>query len=104
LTPTYDSIPGVNHFAALPSMHVGWNFLTAVALYMALQGIHGRALILLLPPVMLVSTVVTGNHYFLDGLLGIAVAAVGLGMAVVVSRLGERAGEEPESVQAPSSS
>jgi membrane-associated phospholipid phosphatase len=104
LTPTYDSIPGVNHFAALPSMHVGWNFLTAVAIYMALQGIRGRALILLLPPVMLVSTVVTGNHYFLDGLLGIAVAAVGLGMAVVLSRVGERASEPSDSAQAPSSS
>src|SRR5438477_7817592 len=26
LTPTYSSLPGVNHYAALPSMHVGWHF------------------------------------------------------------------------------
>ena len=36
LTPRYGSIPGVNHYAAMPSMHVGWNFLLAVAIYLSL--------------------------------------------------------------------
>lgn len=81
LTPTYDSIPGVNHFAAVPSMHVGWNFLMAVALYMGLRGTRFRWLILLFPAVMFVSTLVTGNHYIVDGLLGVVVAGAALGIA-----------------------
>ena len=85
-TPSYDSIPGVNHFAALPSMHVGWNFLTAVAIYLALAGFRGRPLVLLLPCVMFLATVVTGNHYFLDGGLGILVAGAGLLAAFKIER------------------
>jgi membrane-associated phospholipid phosphatase len=82
ITPTYSSIPGVNHFAALPSMHVGWNFLTSIALYLGLAGVRGRAAILALPPVMLFATVATGNHYFLDGVLGMIVAAIALLIAI----------------------
>jgi len=81
LTPAYESIPGVNPYAAVPSMHVGWNFLTAVALYFALAGFRGRGLVMLLPVFMFTATVVTGNHYFVDGLLGMLVAGVGLGLA-----------------------
>lgn len=82
LGPSYSSLPGVNHFAALPSMHVGWNFLTSVAIYLALAGFPWRFVVLLLPPVMFLSTVVTGNHYFLDGVLGFMVAAAALGIAL----------------------
>ena len=91
LTPTYQSIPGVNHFAALPSMHVGWSLLTALGLYVALRGHRGRVVVWLLPIAMMTSTVVTGNHYFIDGLLGIAVALAGLGLALLIdSRLSSR--------------
>ena len=103
LTPTYNSVPGINHFAALPSMHVGWNFLTAVALYLALSGVRGRSLVLLLPVMMFVSTVVTGNHYFVDGALGIAVAGAGLLVAVKIQKLSEGF-RLSRRVQAPSSS
>ena len=88
--PTYKSIPGVNQFAALPSMHVGWNFLIAISLFLALTGVRGRTLVLLLPAIMFTSTVVTGNHYFLDGLLGMLVASTGLGIALLLHRRSER--------------
>jgi hypothetical protein len=103
LAPSYSSIPGVNHYAALPSMHVGWNFLTCLSLYLGFEGFRGRALVLLVPFVMLTATVVTGNHYFLDGLLGVIVASAGLGIAVLIKRWSERraAANEGES-QAPS--
>lgn len=92
-TPTYDSLPGVNHYAALPSMHVGWNFLTAVALFLAFRGWRLRGVFLLLPVAMFMATVVTGNHYFLDGALGIVVAGAGLAIAYRVRWL---APEEPQ--------
>ncbi len=85
LAPSYDSIPGVNHFAALPSMHVGWSLLTTIGLYMALGGSRLRWFVWLLPAAMTTSTVVTGNHYFLDGALGMVVALVGLGIAIVMA-------------------
>lgn len=88
-TPTYDSIPGVNPYAALPSMHVGWNFLTAVVLVMALGQFRGRYLLFLLPVAMFTATVATGNHYFLDGLLGVAIAGVALLIALRIKSIGE---------------
>jgi len=84
-TPAYGSIPGVNHYAAMPSMHVGWNFLLAVAIYLALEG-KMRFLVLALPLLMFTATVVTGNHYFLDGVLGVCVAATGLLLANQLER------------------
>jgi hypothetical protein len=103
MTPSYSSIPGVNHFAALPSMHVGWNFLTAIAIYLALAGVRGRSLVLLLPVVMFTSTVVTGNHYFIDGALGVLVAGTGLLIAVKVQNVSERRKALRRQLQAPSS-
>ena len=85
--PSYESIPGVNHFAALPSMHVGWNFLTAFAIFLSLNGFRGRGLVLILAPVMFLATVVTGNHYFVDGAIGILVACVGLAVAMKLDQL-----------------
>jgi membrane-associated phospholipid phosphatase len=84
LTPTHESLPGVNQFAALPSMHVGWNFLMALALYLALKNFQLRWLVFLLPAMMLTATVVTGNHYFVDGLLGVVVAFSGFRLAVYI--------------------
>jgi len=89
MTPTYDSIPGVNHFAAVPSMHVGWTFLMSVTLYIALKGKRFRELVLLIPLVMFSATVVTGNHYIVDGLLGMAVSSTALYVAYRVQLWGD---------------
>ena len=84
LTPTYSSIPGVNHYAALPSMHVGWTFLLATAIYLALPNFKFRAIAYIIPIAMFSATVVTGNHWFLDAVLGRAVALCGLGISLVL--------------------
>jgi hypothetical protein len=86
LTPTYSSIPGVNHYAALPSMHVGWTFLLATAIYLALPNFKFRGIAYVIPIAMFSATVVTGNHWFLDAVLGLAVALCGLGIALVLRR------------------
>lgn len=86
LVPTYSSIPGVNHYAALPSMHVGWNFLVTLGLVGTLGRTWLRFTVLAIPVTMFFSTVVTGNHYFFDGVAGLVVASAGLGVAMVIEK------------------
>jgi membrane-associated phospholipid phosphatase len=86
LALTYDKSPGVNEFAAVPSMHVGWNLLLALGLFLSIRNPIGRGLALLLPPVMILSTVITGNHYLIDAPLGIMTALSGLLIALVIRR------------------
>jgi membrane-associated phospholipid phosphatase len=100
-TPTYSSIPGVNHYAALPSMHVGWTFLLAVALFQAFKGWPARSAVFAIPIVMFTATIVTGNHYFLDGMLGMVVAIVGLCLAMLIQKRGEN--EPTGQLEAPNS-
>jgi membrane-associated phospholipid phosphatase len=102
MTPTYSSIPGVNHYAALPSMHVGWTFLLAVALFLAFKDWRFRPIFFAIPLMMFSATVVTGNHYFLDGVLGLVVAVAALRIALYVQKRFQD-GSAPL-VQAPSSS
>jgi len=83
---TYDKSPGVNEFAAVPSMHVGWNLLLALGLFLSVRNRVLRGLALLLPPAMILSTVATGNHYLLDAPLGIMTAVTGLTIALLVRR------------------
>ena len=85
---TYDNSPGVNEFAAVPSMHVGWNLLLALGLFTATRNPLVRALALLLPPAMILATVVTGNHYLLDTVAGIMTAVTGLTIALLIHRYG----------------
>jgi membrane-associated phospholipid phosphatase len=79
----------VNPYAAMPSLHVGWAFLVALG---AVRAFPGNRLVLVLavlhPIAQWSSTVFTGNHYFLDGVGGLAVAALGLGAATFMQRRG----------------
>jgi len=70
--PTTDS--GVaNQFAAMPSLHVGWAFMVAVILIRATRS-RWRWLWIAHPVLTLAVVVVTANHYWLDGLVAIALA------------------------------
>ncbi len=67
----------VNKYAAVPSLHVGWNLLIGLALYRASRRPVVRILGVLSPILMTVTVVVTANHYVIDAVLGAAVAMVG---------------------------
>jgi membrane-associated phospholipid phosphatase len=80
----------VNNYAAMPSLHVGWNLLLGIAIATTARGLLVRAAGALMPVLMSVTVVVTGNHFFLDIVAGFAVAIVGLALALQVERLGWR--------------
>jgi len=80
-----------NQYAALPSLHVGWALLVALALVGALHS-RWRLLWLLHPLVTLLVVVGTSNHYWIDCLA--AVLLLGLATAVVTAR--EAAGSPVE--------
>jgi hypothetical protein len=68
-----------NQYAAMPSLHIGWAILVAVAVLRATSS-RWRWLVLLHPALTTTVVVVTANHYWLDGI----VAALLLGMSILI--------------------
>ena len=85
------SVGGIrfNPYAAMPSMHVGWSLLIALIGFRVTRRRLVRALFVLHPILMAITVTVTGNHYFIDSLVGalVALVAVGLVSAHIPSRL-----------------
>jgi hypothetical protein len=86
LTPSWF----VNEYAAFPSMHIGWNLLVGIALWMATKNPWVRVFAVVMPFLMFADIVLTANHYFLDAVAGAAVMAAGLALAFAVSHAGRR--------------
>jgi hypothetical protein len=75
-----------NEYAAVPSLHFGWNVLAAVAVWLASRHVALRAFALIMPVCTLVAVVLTANHFILDAVAGLAVIAAGLVLAVALRR------------------
>lgn len=70
-----------NEFAAVPSFHVGWTTLAGYALALTMRS-RLRYVVAVAPGLaMLFVVMATGNHYWLDGAIGVAFA-VGPAMAL----------------------
>lgn len=67
-----------NQFAAVPSLHVGWNLLIGIALVSASSRRLVRTLGVLSPVVMVSAVVLTANHYLFDAVAGASLALLGL--------------------------
>jgi len=76
----------VNKYAAVPSLHVGWNLLIGVALWNASDRWAVRCFAVIGPVLMALAVVVTANHYVLDGVVGAGVALVGLWIALRITK------------------
>jgi len=70
-----------NQFAAMPSLHVGCNLLMGIALYRHATTRGAKLFGILMPIAMYTATILTANHYLLDGIVGSAVALTGLAAA-----------------------
>ncbi|MCW2622803.1 MAG: phosphatase family protein [Frankiales bacterium] len=85
----------VNQYAALPSLHVGWDLLVGIALVTAAGTLWLRSLGVVMPVLMALATVVTANHYVIDVLAGTVCALVGLAAALLLERRRLRGGPPP---------
>ncbi len=68
----------MNKYAAMPSLHAGWNLLAGIAIYRASRRSALRAISLAGPVSMTLAVVLTANHYVLDVVVGEMVALIGL--------------------------
>ena len=75
-----------NQFAAMPSLHVGWNLLMGIAIVTMSTNRFWKVFGVLMPLAMYLATILTANHYFLDGVVGSALALFGLAVAWKFSR------------------
>jgi membrane-associated phospholipid phosphatase len=82
----YDNSPLVNPYAALPSMHVGWALVLSLGLYLSTKRRTLRLLALTIMPAMWIATVITGNHFIIDGLFGTILAGIGFICALWLNR------------------
>ncbi len=80
--------PFVNPFAAVPSLHVGWSLLLAVGAFVATKSVPVRLAALVVFALQSISVVGTGNHYLFDGVVGLIVCSVALGVAIWMQRTG----------------
>jgi len=76
-----------NEYAAVPSLHFGWNLLAAVSLWLASRDVALRSFAVLMPLTTLAAIVLTANHYILDAVAGLLAVAVGMAIALAVRSL-----------------
>lgn len=79
--------PLFNPYAAVPSMHVGMALILGLSLARLSTSRVLKALFVAYPALMTYVVVATGNHFWLDGAAGAAVAALAFGAATLLARL-----------------
>ena len=76
----------VDQYAAMPSLHAGWDLLVGIAIVTATSSLLLRAIGLTMPALMAVAVVVTANHYILDVVVGVLLALTGHLVALLLER------------------
>ncbi len=80
----------INKFAAVPSLHVGWNLLVGILIFTTSRNRLARLFALGGPLLMATAVVLTANHYIVDAVAGSIVALAGLAGAVALRRVHDR--------------
>ncbi|MGN6380210.1 MAG: phosphatase PAP2 family protein [Gaiellales bacterium] len=76
-----------NPYAAVPSIHTCYALITALTCFFLVKRTPVRFAWLLYPVLIVFSIVATGNHFWLDALLGATTALIALGAAWLIERL-----------------
>jgi hypothetical protein len=77
-SPTSSSFS--NPVAAVPSLHAGWALGVGIGLVLYARPLFWKVLGVLYPIAVLLTIVVTGNHFVFDALVGYAVMGLGFGV------------------------
>lgn len=80
----------VNQYAAMPSLHVGWDLLVGMAILAAATATWLKLVGALMPAFMALATVATANHYVLDAVAGVLFALAGAWMALQLEHRRQR--------------
>ena len=82
----------VNPYAAMPSLHFGWDLLLGIAIIAAFRRTAlawlAMAIGIGLPLLQIFAITTTANHYLIDAVAGGIVAIAGLGVALALRRWG----------------
>ena len=84
-----------NQYAAMPSLHFGWNLLVGLVLFAAFTSVAVRAFAVAMPVAMGFAVIATANHFVLDVAVSTVVVGIGLAAAVVLERHRD-SGSKPE--------
>lgn len=79
-----------NQYAAMPSMHIGWSTWCAFVMVPLVRRRWLKALAVAYPLLTLFCIMVTANHFWIDGVGGLACLGVGFGVSLVATRAFER--------------
>ncbi|MGE3328508.1 MAG: phosphatase PAP2 family protein [Acidimicrobiia bacterium] len=91
----------VNKYAAMPSLHAGWNLLVGIALWHAFTSKRVRAFAVASPLLMAFAVVATANHYVIDAIAGAALSLVGLVASIVLLQWADRRGIDLTALELP---
>ena len=80
--------------AAMPSLHAGWALAVGIGLVLYARSPWWRAVGVLYPAAVVLTTIVTGNHFVLDAAAGMACLGAGFGATHTVLQCGPRRGVE----------
>lgn len=76
----------VNQYAAMPSLHSGWDLLVGIAIVSVASTVALRAVGFAMPALMAVAVVATANHYVVDVVAGVSLVLLAHGCALLLER------------------
>lgn len=79
-----------NQYAAMPSLHTGWDLLVGMAIVAAASTLALRLVGFAMPVLMGLAVVATANHYILDVVAGVTLVLVGHLVAIQLERRRDR--------------
>lgn len=78
-----------NIYAAMPSLHFGWDLLVGIALFTSTTRLPVRIFACAMPTLMAFAVVATANHWILDVIVGLGVVTAGVVLAELVAARGD---------------